>query len=172
MYNLESALKLPINTLVNNQGKVTPTGVTFLQESLQGIGRIAQDSNGNSVFELGTSFPNDGFTPSGVSSNFQEKLDIDAANSGITEDMRNISSEYLGFDSAGWGGAFIFIVIGLLAAAASFMATQNSFFSFSAFAIMLLPAMFVGGLSIPLLFTSISLTILIGSWYWIRRSAE
>ncbi len=172
LYNLENDMGLPVNTFVNNRGKVTPTGVVFLQEALQGIGRIAQDTNGDTIFELGTGFPNENYTPSGTSSNFQEKIELEASTSGITEDMRIIASEYLGFDSAGWAASLIFIVVGLIASVAAFMATRNAFFTFAAFGMMLLPAMFVGGLSIPLLFTGISLSILIGSWYWIRRSAE
>jgi len=172
LYNLEDAMSLPRNTLIDSRGKVTPTGVIYLEESLQGIGIIAQNSAGDPVFQLGTSSPNSGFTSTGVQSNFADKVADEAAASGITEHLRIISAEYLGFDSGGFTATIILLILGLFAAGAVFMATRNGFLSFAALSMMMLPGIFIGGVSVAFLFTAISLALVFGSWYWIRRSPE
>ena len=52
------------------------------------------------------------------------------------------------------------------------IATGNPVFALMGTMMMMLPGIFIGGISIGFLFTVISLGTVFGSWYWIRRSPE
>ena len=171
LYDLEENIGLPLNTLVNSSGLVTPTGALYLEESLQGIQRVALDSNGNPVFELSSTFPLRNNVTVGTNNEFENKIIIDNVNAGTSNALNIIAGEYLGF-SGGWFATIIFLILAIIAAGTTLYTTQNSFFAFLALIIMLLPSMFIGGVSIPFLFTSISIFLVFGSWYWIRRSPE
>ena len=56
---------MPLNTLVSERGMVTPTGQTYLEEALQGIVEVAVNSDGKTVFQLGSTLTNKGYTPTG-----------------------------------------------------------------------------------------------------------
>lgn len=172
LYNLETDLGLPENTLVTTQGLVSTVGEVFLQEALPGIKRVAVDVFGESVFEIGFERPNSSTGAVGVDSGLQNKIVANATAKGTTNDLNIISAQYLGFDSGGYAATIIFIILGLFAGGAVFIATQNAFFSFSALVMMILPGLYIQGVSVAFLFTAISIGIVFGSWYWIRRSPE
>ena len=172
LYNLETDLGLPENTLVTTQGLVSTVGEIYLQEALPGIKRIAVDVFGASVFEIGFETPNNSAGAVGVDSAFQNKIIANATAKGTTNDLEVISAQYLGFDSGSYAATIIFIILGLFAGGAVFVATQNGFFSLSALIMMVLPGLYIQGVSVAFLFTAISIGIVFGSWYWIRRSPE
>lgn len=172
LYDLENDMGLPLNSMVNSSGLVTPLGTTFLEEALQGIRRVAVDANGSSVFELGTTSPLENFTPVGTSNNFNNKISATAIASGSTENLQIISGEYLGVSSSGMTATLIFLILGITTGVAVLMSTGNPLLSLMATSVIMLPGMFIGGISVGFLFTIISIGIVIGSWYWIRRSPE
>ena len=172
LYDLENDMGLPLNSMVSSSGLVTPLGATFLEEALQGIRRVAVDSNGSSVFELGTTSPLSGYTPTGVDNNFNNKISATAIASGSTENLKIISGEYLGVESAGMTATLIFTILGIIAGIAVLLSTGNTFFALMSTSVMMLPGLFIGGISVGFLFTVIALGTVLGSWYWIRRSPE
>ena len=172
LYNLESDLGLPENTLVTTQGLVSTVGEIFLQEALPGIKRVAVTVTGESVFEIGFERPNNSTGAVGVDSGLQNKIIANSTAKGTKSDLDIISAQYLGFDSGSYAATIIFIILGLFAAGAVFIATQNGFFSLSALIMMILPGLYIQGVSVAFLFTAISIGIVFGSWYWIRRSPE
>ena len=91
---------------------------------------------------------------------------------GTTENLEIISGEYLGFDSAGFTATIIFTILGLFAGLAVFLSTGNPFFSLMIAIVMLMPGIFIGGVSVGFLFSFISVGTVLGSWYWIKRSPE
>ena len=172
LYDLENDMGLPLNSMVNSSGLITPLGTTFMEEALQGIRRIAIDSNGNSVFELGTTSPLEDYTPIGIDNNFNNKISATAIASGSTENLQIISGEYLGVSSSGMTATLIFLILGITTGVAVLMATGNPVLSLMTTTMIMLPGMFIGGISVGFLFTIISIGIVLGSWYWIRRSPE
>ena len=172
LYDLENDIGLPLNSLISSQGLVTPLGARYLEEALQGIGRIAVDSNGNSVFELGTTSPLSDYTPVGIDNGFNDKISATATASGSTENLEIISGEYLGVDSSGMTGTLIFSILAIMVGVAILMVTGSPFFALLSSSTMMLPGLFIGGVSVGFLFTLISLGTVLGSWYWIRRSPE
>ncbi len=172
LYNLENDLGLPLNTLVSSAGLITPIGQKYMEEALQGVGVIAINSNGESVFELGAVDPNRNFNNVGSNIEFQNRINTEIDNSGAGDSLSIISGEYLGFSSGGLTATLIFTALGIIVGAGIIIATGNSFFSLLGTVTMMLPSIFIGGLSIGFLFTLISLGIVFGSWYWIRRSPE
>ena len=172
LYDLENDMGLPLNSMVSSSGLVTPLGATYMEEALQGIRRVAVDSNGNSVFELGTTSPLKDFSPVGVDNNFNDKISATATASGATENLKIISGEYLGVDSAGMTATLIFTILGIIAGIAVLLSTGSTFFALMSTSIMMLPGLFIGGISVGFLFTIIALGTVLGSWYWIRRSPE
>ena len=95
-----------------------------------------------------------------------------ATTTGVTDNLNILSGQYLGFSSGSYFGALMFIVLGIMAAAAVIYATKSSFLGLMGGVMMMLPGMFIGAISIGFLFTLISILIVFGSWYWIRRSPE
>ena len=172
LYNLENDLGLPLNTLVNSAGLITPIGQKYMEEALQGVGVIAVDNDGNSVFELGTARSNQGFTPKGSKIGLTDKLATPIASTGVGNNLEIISGEYLGFESGGLAATVIFTIFGIMIGAGIIIATGNPVFALMGTMMMMLPGIFIGGISIGFLFTVISLGTVFGSWYWIRRSPE
>ena len=172
MYNLESDLGLPENTLVSAQGLVTPAGQMFLEEAMTGIVNIAKNGDGDTVFQLGTVRPNADFQPVGSRSALQTKINATATASGVSDNLDIISSQYLGFEDGKFFGAILFIMLGLFSMVAISYATQNSLLGVMAGISMTLPGLFIGAISIGFLFTIIALFLIFGSWFWIRRSPE
>ena len=172
LYNLENDLGLPLNTLVSSAGLITPIGQKYMEEALQGVGVIAVDNAGNSVFELGTVNSNSAYTPVGSSIGLNDKLATPIASTGVGNNLEIISNEYLGFASGGLAATVIFTIFGIMVGAGIIIATGNPVFALMGTMMMMLPAMFIGGISVGFLFTVISLGTVFGSWYWIRRSPE
>tara|TARA_R110000787_G_scaffold74973_4_gene166327 strand:+ start:3761 stop:4921 length:1161 start_codon:yes stop_codon:yes gene_type:complete len=172
LYNLEAQIGLPLNTLTSSRGKVTPTGQVYLEEALQGIVDVAVDSSGNTVFQLGSTLVNKGYTPSGSNIPLQESLNATATASGVTNNLKNVSSEYLGFDSPMFFGGLLFIILSLFVASIVIATTKNVILAVLSASMMMLPGIFIGAVSIAFIFTALSLFIVIGSWYWLRRSPE
>ena len=108
LYNLENQIGLPLNTLVSERGMVTPTGQTYLEEALQGIVEVAVNSDGKTVFQLGSTLTNKGYTPTGYDIPLQDNILATATSSGVTENMNYVSSEYLGFNSPMFFGGLLF----------------------------------------------------------------
>ena len=169
VYRLETDLGLPMNTLVSSKGRVTPSGQLYLEEALQGIVTVAQNSEGESVFQLGASRPNQDFTPIGSTVPLQEIIDATATASDITSNMEIVSGQYLGFDSGSWFGLTIFLFLGLLIGALVMTSTKSSIMAILSTILTMLPAVWIGSISIAFLFSFLSLFILFGSWYWIRK---
>ena len=171
LYNLENQIGLPLNTLVSERGMVTPTGQTYLEEALQGIVEVAVNSDGKTVFQLG-SLTNKGYTPTGYDIPLQDNILATATSSGVTENMNYVSSEYLGFNSPMFFGGLLFIVLSLFVGAIVISTTRNALLSILSASMMMLPGIFIGAVSIAFVFTALSVFIVIGSWYWLRRSPE
>ena len=172
LYNLESDLGLPENTLVSSEGLVTPAGQIYLEEAMAGIVNVAINSEGETVFQLGANRPNNDFNPVGSRINLQENIYATATASGTTENLNVISSQYLGFEEGKYFAAIVFIILGLFVATALTFATNNFFFGTMGGISIILPGIFIGAISIGFLFTAIALFIIFGSWFWIRRSPE
>ena len=172
LYNLENQIGLPLNTLVSERGMVTPTGQTYLEEALQGIVSVAVNSNGNTVFQLGATLTNKDYAPTGYDIPLQDNILATATASGVTENMNYVSSEYLGFSSPMFFGGFIFILLALFVGAIVVATTKNALLSVLSASMMMLPGIFIGAVSIAFLFTILSVFIVFGSWYWLRRSPE
>ncbi len=172
LYNLESDLGLPLNTLVSSEGLVTPAGQIYLEEALNGVVTVAINSQGQTVFQLGANRPNRTFTDTGSNIPLQVNIYATATSTGVTENLNVLSGQYLGFSSGTYFGALMFIILGIMTAAAVSYATKNNFLGLLGGVMMILPGMFIGAVSIGFLFTLISILIVFGSWYWIRRSPE
>ena len=143
-----------------------------MEEALQGIVDVAVDSSGNTVFQLGSTLVNKGYTPSGSNIPLQESLNATATASGVTNNLKNVSSEYLGFDSPMFFGGLLFIILSLFVASIVIATTKNVILAVLSASMMMLPGIFIGAVSIAFIFTALSLFIVIGSWYWLRRSPE
>ena len=172
LYNLENQIGLPLNTLVSERGMVTPTGQTYLEEALQGIVEVAVNSDGKTVFQLGSTQTNKGYTPTGYNIPLQDNILATATASGVTDNMRYVSSEYLGFDSSMFFGGLIFILLSLFVGGIVISTTNNALLSILSASMMMLPGIFIGAVSIGFIFTALSVFIVLGSWYWLRRSPE
>tara|TARA_R110002020_G_scaffold106906_2_gene248558 strand:+ start:9609 stop:10796 length:1188 start_codon:yes stop_codon:yes gene_type:complete len=172
LYNLESDLGLPLNTLVSSEGLVTPAGQIYLEEALNGVVTVAVNSEGKTVFQLGANRPNRNFTDTGSNIPLQVNIYATATTSGVTENLNVLSGQYLGFSSGTYFGALLFIMLGIMTAAAVTYATENSFLGLLSGVMMILPGIFIGAVSIGFLFTLMAILIVFGSWYWIRRSPE
>ena len=92
--------------------------------------------------------------------------------SGVTNNLKNVSSEYLGFDSPMFFGGLLFIILSLFVASIVIATTKNVILAVLSASMMMLPGIFIGAVSIAFIFTALSLFIVIGSWYWLRRSPE
>ena len=172
LYNLENDLGLPLNTLVSSEGLVTPAGQIYLEEALNGVVTVAINSEGQTVFQLGANRPNRTFTDTGSNIPLSVNIYATATTTGVTDNLNILSGQYLGFSSGSYFGALMFIVLGIMVAAAVIYATKSSFLGLMGGVMMMLPGMFIGAISIGFLFTLISILIVFGSWYWIRRSPE
>lgn len=169
LYRLETDLGLPLNTLVSSKGKVTPSGQVYLEEALQGIVTVAKNAQGESVFQLGVTKPNEGFEPTGASIPLQDIISATATASEVSSNLDIVSGQYLGFDSGAWFGLILFLFVGLLCGGLIMFATKSSIMAILTTVLTMLPAVWIGSISIAFLFSFLSLFILLGSWYWIRK---
>ena len=155
--------------MVSSKGKVTPSGQVYLEEALQGIVTVAKNAQGESVFQLGVTRPNEGFEPTGASIPLQEIISATATASQVSSNLDIVSGQYLGFDSGAYFGLILFLFIGLLCGALIMVATKSSIMAIITAVLTMLPAVWIGSISIAFLFSFLSLFILLGSWYWIRK---
>lgn len=173
LYNLESNLNLPINTLVSGVGQVTPFGQRYAEESLKGITYVAVDGSDTAVFQLGTEsvYGNEGFQRKTGESKLQTEIDLEATNSGATQSFTIAADEYLGLDGT-LLAALIFGFAAIMLGATTMATTKSAPFSIAAAALVMTSSIFVRGVSIGFLFTGLSILIVLGSYYWIRRQPE
>jgi len=171
VYNLNSALNLPENTLVSSAGLITPGGQTYLEEALKGSLEVARNSDGITVFQLGLDQLNRNFTPKGSNVALQTRINATATASGVTENLDIIADQYMGMDGMFFGG-LVFLFLGLIAGGVVIAVTNNVVFGFVAALMLILPGMFIGAFSVALVMVFTSIFIVFGSWYWIRRSPE
>ena len=170
LYDLENEIGLPLHTLVSANGKVTPSGQVYLEEALSGIVTIARNSNNETVFQLGVNRPNQNFDPVGYNVPLQASIDQELSNSGVENNLNMVSGQYLGFDNGEITGGMIFLVLAIVVAIVTITTTKNGTMALIMFAVTMLPSIFVGGLSVAFVFTFLSIFIVIGSWFWIRKA--
>ena len=170
LYDLETEIGLPLNTLVSANGKVTPSGQVYLEEALSGIVTIARNAQNETVFQLGMNRPNQTFDPSGYNVPLQASIDNEIESSKISNNLDVVTGQYLGFENGSITGGLIFIILALIIAVVTMVTTRSGIMSLLMFAVTMLPSIFIGGLSIAFLFTFLSIFIVIGSWFWIRKA--
>tara|TARA_R110002012_G_scaffold317703_1_gene534638 strand:- start:3098 stop:4288 length:1191 start_codon:yes stop_codon:yes gene_type:complete len=170
LYDLETEIGLPLNTLVSANGKVTPSGQVYLEEALSGIVTVARNAQNETVFQLGVNRPNQTFDPTGYNVPLQASIDAEIENSKISSNLNIISGQYLGFDNGAITGGLIFLILALIIAVVTMVTTKNGVMALVMFAVTMLPAIFIGGLSVAFLFTFLSIFIVLGSWFWIRKA--
>lgn len=173
LYNLESQLNLPINTLVSGVGQVTPFGQRYAEESLKGITFVAVDGSDTAVFQLGTEsvYGNQGFQRESGESKLQTQIDLEAANSGATQSFKIAADEYMGLDGT-LLAALIFGFAAIMLGATVMATTKSAPFSLGSAALVMTSSIFVRGVSVGFLFTGLSILIVLGSYYWIRKQPE
>ena len=168
---MENDLGLPQNTLVSKSQLITPLGQTYLVQSLPAVVDVAIDSEGDSVFQLGVQRPNMDFVRKTGEVPLQTHIYATATASGVKQNLDAVGSEYLGLSGLQTG--FIFYgFLGLILGGLGALMTKNSLVGIIAFVSPLLAGVFVGAVSIAFLFTGLSILLVLGSWYFIRRSPE
>lgn len=170
LYDLETEIGLPLHTLVSANGKVTPSGQVYLEEALSGIVTVARNGNNETVFQLGVNRPNQDFDPAGYNVPLQASIDQELNSSNIQNNLNIVSGQYLGFDNGNITAGLIFMILALIIAVVTMATTNNGTISLIMFAVTMLPSVFVGGLSIAFVFTFLSIFIVLGSWFWIRKA--
>ena len=94
-----------------------------------------------------------------------------ATASGVKQNLDAVGDEYLGLSGLQVG--FIFYgFLGLVLGGLGAIMTKSSLVGIFAFVSPLLAGVFVGAVSIAFLFTGLSILVVLGSWYFIRKSPE
>ena len=168
---MENDLGLPQNSLVSKSQLITPLGQTFLVQSLPAVVDVAIDTNGESVFQLGVRRPNSDFIRKSGEVPLQAHIYATATASGVKQNLDAVGDEYLGLSGLQVG--FIFYgFLGLVLGGLGAIMTKSSLVGIFAFVSPLLAGVFVGAVSIAFLFTGLSILVVLGSWYFIRKSPE
>jgi len=114
--------------------------------------------------------PNQNFDPSGYNVPLQNSIDNEIESSKISKNLDVVTAQYLGFENGSITGGLIFLILALIIAVVTMVTTKSGIMSLLMFAVTMLPSIFIGGLSIAFLFTFLSIFIVIGSWFWIRKA--
>ena len=171
MVLMENDLGLPERTFVSKSQLVTPTGQLILVRALPAIVDVAIDTNGDSVFQLGVRRPNSDFLRKSGAVPLQSHVDATATASGVKQNLEAVGDEYLGMDGLKVGFIF-YAFLGLILGSLGALMTKNSMVGIFAFVSPVLAGVFVGAVSLAFLFTGLSILLILGSWYFIRKSPE
>ena len=171
MVLMENDLGLPERTFVSKSQLVTPTGQLILVRALPAIVDVAIDTNGDSVFQLGVRRPNSDFVRKSGAVPLQSHVDATATASGVKQNLEAVGDEYLGMDGLKVGFIF-YAFLGLILGSLGALMTKNSMVGIFAFVSPVLAGVFVGAVSLAFLFTGLSILLILGSWYFIRKSPE